>query len=92
MLDLKKHGASGRLFRQIYLVLNLIVRKPMRGRIFLDSNICLYILDKNSSKFSTSKQLLQVRPHISTQVVTENINVCMKKFKLSRHESIQHAV
>lgn len=64
----------------------------MPGSFFIDSNICLYILDKKSSKFAISKQLLQGKPHISTQVVAENINVCLKKFKLPRSEAIKHAI
>jgi predicted nucleic acid-binding protein len=38
-----------------------------------------------------SKRLLQSMPHISTQVVAENVNVCLKKFKLSKTEVINHA-
>jgi predicted nucleic acid-binding protein len=63
----------------------------MPARIFIDSNVCLYILDKHSPKHNVSKQLLQERPIISTQVVAENLNVCLKKFRLNKVESIRHA-
>ena len=63
----------------------------MRGKFFVDSNICLYILDKESPKYSIVKQLLEDKPIISTQIVAENLNVCIKKFKLSKADSISHA-
>lgn len=63
----------------------------MPGKIFLDSNVCLYILDKRSPKHNVSKRLLQQRPIISTQVVAENLNVCLKKFRLTRIAAIHHA-
>ncbi|MBI1767987.1 MAG: PIN domain-containing protein [Bacteroidetes bacterium] len=63
----------------------------MLDKIFLDSNVCLYILDKHSSKFLAAKTLLENRPTISTQVILENINVCIKKFKRSKSFALSHA-
>jgi predicted nucleic acid-binding protein len=63
----------------------------MPDKVFVDSNICLYILDKGNPKFTVAKTLLQNRPKISTQIVAENINVCLKKFKLPRAIALLHA-
>jgi len=63
----------------------------MPDKVFIDSNICLYILDKGNPKFAVAKRLLQSRPKISTQIVAENVNVCLKKFKLSKTNALLHA-
>ena len=63
----------------------------MPDSIFLDSNVCLYILDKHSNKFEIAKELLERSPKISTQVMSENINVCVKKFNQSKSFALQHA-
>jgi len=63
----------------------------MPDSVFLDSNVCLYILDKHSSKFQIAKDLLGNRPKISTQVISENINVCVKKFNQPKSFALQHA-
>jgi predicted nucleic acid-binding protein len=63
----------------------------MPDRFFLDSNVCLYILDKQSPKFGIAKSLLQGQPRISTQVILENVSVCVKKFKLSKRFALSHA-
>jgi predicted nucleic acid-binding protein len=41
----------------------------------------LYILDDGNPKFAKAKELLKNRPTISTQVILENVNVCVKKLK-----------
>lgn len=63
----------------------------MPANVFLDSNVCLYILDKQSLKFSKSKELLGIRPKISTQVIAENGNVCIRKFNLETDFAVAHA-
>jgi predicted nucleic acid-binding protein len=63
----------------------------MRASFFIDSNIALYILDKGSPKFLKAKALLEGGPFISTQVVAENINVCVKKFKQTKRFALAHA-
>ncbi len=59
--------------------------KPMSDSPqFLDSNICLYLLGEDSPKKFVAESLLVLpRVMISTQVIGENINVAIKKFKLS---------
>jgi len=59
-------------------------------RIFIDSNIFLNLFgaDKKKKLFASS---LQYQTHIiSTQVVNENVNVCVRKLKLSKGEAFAH--
>lgn len=63
----------------------------MPANFFLDSNICLYILDNEHVKFAKAKELLENRPVVSTQVVLENINVCVKKLKKENDFATAHA-
>jgi predicted nucleic acid-binding protein len=63
----------------------------MPANMFLDSNVCLYILDKQNPKFARAKELLESRPKISTQVIVENINVCIRKFNLEKDFTLDHA-
>lgn len=58
--------------------------KPMSDRkIFLDSNVCLYLLSEDSQKKQQAEYLLALPfTVISTQVIGENINVALKKLKL----------
>ena len=68
--------------------------KPMRDKVFLDSNIILYSYSKtehdkniiaNNLIFSVDKVL------ISTQVINEVINILYKKFKLDS-KSIENMI
>lgn len=61
-----------------------------REKIFLDSNILIYLLDKDEAKKIKVESLLNPESIISTQVVGENINACLKKLKLSREKSFSH--
>ena len=54
----------------------------MIDKVFLDTNIVLYALDKSSVKQQISINLLQSNPIISTQVLNEFSNICVKKLKL----------
>jgi predicted nucleic acid-binding protein len=63
----------------------------MLDKVFVDSNICLYIHDKLSAKFDKTKQILANRPTISTQVLLENVNVCLKKLKQPKNFAIENA-
>src|SRR5579872_2307431 len=52
-------------------------------RIFIDSNILLYLLGDDEKKKSLAVSLLLPDNFISTQVASENMNVCIKKLKMS---------
>lgn len=54
----------------------------MNDKPFVDSNIWIYLFGENQSKKEISLKLLDQDLVISTQVITENINVCFRKLKL----------
>ncbi len=56
-------------------------------KIFLDSNIIIYALGDDLHKKEISQNLLEQEPILSTQVLTEVSQVCLKKFKLP-HELV----
>ncbi|MBW1835138.1 MAG: PIN domain-containing protein [Deltaproteobacteria bacterium] len=54
----------------------------MKDEIFIDSNILIYSVSQNLSKCQTSRELLLKhvdRITVSSQVINEFINVCIKK-------------
>ena len=59
---------------------------------FVDSNIIVYLID-NRSKDKTKKIQDFLSPEflISTQVVGENVNVCLKKLRLSKDTAFSFA-
>lgn len=60
-------------------------------KIFIDSNIILYLFDKNKEKSDFAKSLLaEKKYYISTQVINENVNVCLKKFKFPKEKAFKH--
>ena len=63
----------------------------MKDKFFVDSNIFLYLFSNNQAKSNIAMVLLENSPIISSQVIVENINICQRKFKLSKEESFVHA-
>jgi predicted nucleic acid-binding protein len=62
-----------------------------KDNCFVDSNICLYLLDIGGSKKEIAKAVLKTCPTISTQVINENINILFKKYKqISNIEVVAH--
>ena len=54
----------------------------MSGRYFIDSNILIYAVAKNSPKCALSRKLLLdivKKAVVSSQIINEFINVCIKK-------------
>ena len=62
----------------------------MNDKIFVDSNIWLYLLGNDQTKKKIALGLLQQNLFISTQVLSENANVCIRKFKLDIPTTQQH--
>ena len=56
----------------------------MKDKFFSDSNVLLYLLDKDEFKKAKAEEILFSNPLISTQVINENINVAYKQFHLSK--------
>lgn len=60
-------------------------------RVFYDSNILVYLICNDSNeKKKVVKNLINPQHFISTQVVSENVNVCLRKLKLSKEMSFNH--
>jgi len=55
----------------------------MNDKVFIDTNILLYLYDKDLSKKEIAKDILKAKHTISTQVLNEFSNISLKKFKLS---------
>jgi predicted nucleic acid-binding protein len=56
------------------------------SKIFIDSNIILYLMDEDEQKRSVAQQLLLSNPRISAQVLTEVGNVCKRRFKYTKEQ------
>ena len=66
----------------------------MRGEIFIDSNILIYAVSRNSSKCEVARKLLiENIDHIiiSSQVVNEFINICIKKDIMTLDDTFKYA-
>lgn len=59
--------------------------------IFLDSNITVYLLEKDLNRRNlVASFILNEQFVISTQVISENVSVCLRKLKLSKEEAFAH--
>lgn len=77
----------------MFLSLSSTARNSMTGnKVFIDSNIFIYLLEKKSSKKLKVTSLLQPDFYISTQVVAENISVCLRKLKTPKKIAFQHGL
>jgi predicted nucleic acid-binding protein len=57
---------------------------------FIDSNIILYLFANDENRKKIVSSLFSTEYTISTQVVNENVNVCLKKLKLSKEIAYTH--
>lgn len=58
---------------------------------FVDSNVFLYLLDRDMTKKQIAEIILLSRPVISPQVIFENLNVAIRRFSLAKIKAIEHA-
>ena len=58
--------------------------------IFLDSNILVYLADKDIEKKKKVVSFFFDEYIISTQVVTENVNACLRSLKFSKEKAFEH--
>ncbi|ACO02966.1 MAG TPA: PIN domain-containing protein [Persephonella sp.] len=66
----------------------------MRDRIFIDTNILIYSISKNCQKCEIARQILIDNADLitlSSQVINEFINVCIKKKILSEELTFMYA-
>ena len=59
----------------------------MTAKFFADSNVVLYTIGKDPRKAEIARTILARRPVISTQVVNESINVCLRKLSFAREQA-----
>ncbi len=53
---------------------------------FVDSNIILYLFDKESFKKEQAEKIIADSPYINSQVLVEVGNVCKRKFGYLKHD------
>jgi len=63
----------------------------MTVKFFADTNIVLYTIGEDLHKSNVARDILKCYPAISTQVVNESINVCLKKLGFNREKSYAFA-
>jgi predicted nucleic acid-binding protein len=59
----------------------------MTDLCFVDTNIVLYSIGKDSSKKKAARSILAQRPVISIQVVNEAVNVCLRRFAFTTEQA-----
>lgn len=60
----------------------------MSDSFFIDTNIALYTFDGNAViKQKKSRDLILLNPIISTQVLSEYTNICLKKLKFTKEKA-----
>ncbi|MFN6089807.1 MAG: PIN domain-containing protein [Cyclobacteriaceae bacterium] len=61
-------------------------------KVFIDSNIIVYLVDNRSKeKIKKAQDFLSPDFFISTQVIAENVNVCLKKLHLNKETTFDFA-
>lgn len=59
--------------------------------IFLDSNITVYLLENDRARRDlVASFILDDRFVLSTQVISENVSVCLRKLRLSQVDAFAH--
>ena len=75
--------------------LNLIAKKPMRDRVFIDTNILIYNYSEEKDKRERALRIIEENQDkdivISLQIVNEFVNILKKKFQKD-HEEIRNAL
>ena len=56
------------------------------NKIFLDSNIILYLFDLDQDKISISQNLIAQNPIINSQILVKVGNVCKRKFGFTKSQ------
>ena len=69
---------------------NLTEKKQMQGKIFVDSNVILYLFTDAEDKKYKAYDVLVNSPTISIQVLNELSNILFKKYGLTGKEIKEH--
>ncbi len=60
--------------------------RQMRDKVFIDTNVLLYLYDLNNEKKRRAKDILKSNQCISIQVLNEFSNISIKKLKLNHDD------
>lgn len=66
--------------------------KRTNADFFVDSNIVLYAFDNGTFKKKIVFDLIKKKPIISTQVIMESVNICIRRFKFSKEVAYQNGI
>jgi predicted nucleic acid-binding protein len=64
----------------------------MLDNCFVDSNVLLYSLDRDSEKQKIAFEVWKQGVVLSTQVIMEFTNVCVKKLKFTKQDAFKNAL
>lgn len=65
--------------------------KAMTAKVFVDTNIVLYVIGQDPRKAAIARTLLSKHPRVSTQVINEATSVCLRKLRFSREQAYAFA-
>jgi len=60
----------------------------MKDKIYIDTNVVLYLFDKDQSKKKIALEIFEEKPVISTQVINEAVNNFIRKFGFTNENCI----
>jgi len=65
--------------------------KAMTAKVFADTNIVLYTIGQDAHKASIARRIIAAHPSVSTQVINEVTNVCLRKLGFTREQAYAFA-
>ncbi len=63
----------------------------MTAQVFADTNIVLYSIGLDVKKATIARNILAAYPKVSTQVINESTNVCLRKLGFNREQAYAFA-
>jgi len=63
----------------------------MTVQIFADTNIVLYSIGQDAKTAAIARNILAAHPKVSTQVINEATNVCLRKLNFTREQAYAFA-
>lgn len=63
----------------------------MTALVFADTNIVLYTIGQDARKASIARRIIAAQPKVSTQVINEATNVCLRKLNFTREQAYAFA-
>jgi predicted nucleic acid-binding protein len=61
--------------------------KAMTAQVFADTNVILYSIGRDAKKAVIARNILAAHPAVSTQVINEATNVCLRKMAFTREQA-----